>query len=75
MNSDQANFARMLQESTDAQLEVTGRDYIWLAEFGPEPGRRTFELRRDAFVFECERLGRADIVQQIRERLSIPRVE
>jgi len=43
--------------SPDDEIVATARDYLWLAEFGPVVGRRSFELRRDAVVSEMEEQG------------------
>jgi hypothetical protein len=64
-------FAKVISEMTDAELESTARDYIWLAEFGPTARFPTFQPQRDAVVRECER--RCCLALLVRIRNGFPR--
>ena len=71
MHDDRA-WLDMLAGLTDDALARTTEDYVWLAEFGPETERRTFELCHDSVVAECERRGRADLVLTARQKWAVP---
>ncbi len=60
-------WARSLRTFTDEQLLSSARDYIWLAEFGPEAGRDTFDGRRDGIVAEMQTRGMLEELKQLRK--------
>ena len=63
-------FAVVLSEMTDDRLASTARDYIWMAEYGPETGRNVFQHQRDAVVRECEQRGNVALLERIRSEFA-----
>ncbi len=59
-------WARSLRTFTDEQLLSSARDFVWLAEFGPEPGRETFTMRRDGIVAEMQTRGMLEELRELR---------
>ena len=64
------DFPSYLQQISDAKLEETARDYIWMAEVGPEVGRGHYIRNRDMTIAECERRGRPEIIDRARSRAN-----
>ena len=63
-------FAVVISEMTDTDLASTARDYIWMAEFGPQAGLDVFQPQRDAVVRECGRRGNTALLERMRSEFQ-----
>jgi hypothetical protein len=67
---DTAEWVRLVEGFDDEELVRTARDYLWLAEFGPEQGRKTFDKRRDSVVQVMRERGLLEELRELRRELG-----
>ena len=63
-------WAAFLRTVNETELLSTARDFIWLAEFGPEAGRDTFTVRRDGVIAELQNRGMLEELREIQRELG-----
>ena len=64
------DWADFLHTISAVHLLSIARNYIWLAEFGPEGGRDTFSMKRDGIVAELRARGMEEQLEAIRRELG-----